>query len=1026
MNANAELEALRSVGTPPVRRVSVVILTWNGLEFTKPCLASVLKHTDPAKADVIVVDNGSTDGTVEYLSRVPGIVTLFNGENLGFVRGNNAALKLIDPTHDVILLNNDTEIDDPQWIDKLQATVSSHDDVGIAGCRIRRLTGGMLQHAGTYIPDRSFWGQQLGSGEKDINQYPYDREVEGVVFACVYIRRAVLDAIGFLDEDFFSYYEDSDYCFKAREAGFRVMNCGSLTVRHREHGSTSVNKVSHSEMFLKSRETFLGKWQTVLDARYTLNLHLRSTFFQPVGYAMTARQIALGLERNGVKISYEYLYGPGTVYPVAESAEQSTGVYQLEVIRQRSAQIDVPTLIYGQADAFDTVKGDGYRIGYTMLETTGIPKEWAAGCNSLDELWVPTEFNKWTFQRSGVTAPIHVMPLGLVDTDYFNPEIEALKLDGVYTFLSVFEWGERKSPEILIRAFNRAFTKDDPVVLICKYSNRDPGVDPPAIIRSLGLDPEGGRIVYSENESVPYYQIAQLYRSADCFVLPTRGEGWGMPILEAMACGVPVIASYWSAQQAFLDDSNSYPLQVSLVDAEAKCPYYTGFKWALPDEDHLVRLFRHVFENPQEASEKGRRAAVDVAERWSLTQSAQRMCDRIAEISGGAKPPAPTGRVRAGRPRIGVDVSRAIGSEVSGVGRYTASLMKGLSRWQSESGREFDYLMLPGFGDFVHPNYVPGANGEFSVTPASGITMYKGPLPAFKDADRHVPGLDALYCPGNAFPAKFDGPATVVVHDTTFLSHPQFHTSENIALCSSAFDRAVSADARFVAVSENSRRDFIQHYRLDPARVEVIHCGIDLSVFKPASELRRSSVRQRHGLPDKYFLYVGSIEPRKNLRTLLKAMKGYSGEEVLVVVGASGWLNDDIKKLMSAAGSRVKVLGYVPLEDLPALYSMAAAFVYPSLYEGFGLPVAEAMACGAPVITSNNSSLAEIAVDAGVLLDEPGNDSELREQLLRVAQDTAYADDLRRRGRERAYEFRLERQVERHVDLFRRLVEVVG
>jgi len=670
MNSNvcAEVDAeVKSVSAP---RVSVVVLTWNGIEFTKPCLESVLKHTDPAKADVIVVDNGSTDGTVEYLSGLPRIITLFNGENLGFVRGNNAALKLIDPSHDVILLNNDTEIDDPDWIDKLRATAYSRDDVGVVGCRIRRLVGDMLQHAGTYIPDRSFWGQQLGSGEKDINQYPYDREVEGVVFACVYIRRSTMDAIGFLDEDFFSYYEDSDYCFKAWQAGFRVMNCGSLTVRHREHGSTSVNKVSHNEMFLKSKETFLGKWQAVLDARYTHRVHLYSTFFSPVGYAMTARQIALGLERTGVQVSYQYLYGPGTVYPVPESSEQSTGIYPLEVIRQRPAPQDAPTLIYGQADAFGTVKG-GYRIGYTMLETTGVPKEWVAGCNQIDELWVPTEFNKWTFQRSGVTTPIRVMPLGLVDTDYFNPEIDSLKIEGVFTFLSVFEWGERKSPETLIRAFNRAFRKSEPVVLLCKYSNRDPGVDPQAIIRSLNLDPDGGRIIYSENESVPYYQIAQLYRSADCFVLPTRGEGWGMPILEAMACGTPVVTSYWSAQQSFIDDSNAYPLQVSLIDAEAKCPYYTGFKWAMPDEEHLVRLFRHIFDNPQEAREKGLRAAQDVAERWSLTHSAERMNRRIAELA----PPwdrrtdsSPSRGARAGRPRIGGDVARALGSELSGVG----------------------------------------------------------------------------------------------------------------------------------------------------------------------------------------------------------------------------------------------------------------------------------------------------------------------------------------------------------------------
>lgn len=1003
------------------RAVSVVILTWNGLEYTKPCLDSVLKNTDTSRVEVIVADNGSTDGTVEYLGKIAGISTIFNGSNLGFVRGNNAALHLIDADRDVILLNNDTEIDDPDWIERLQATAYSDGNVGVVGCRIRRLDGDDFQHAGTYIPDRSYWGQQLGSGEKDINQYAFDREVEGVVFACVYIRREVMDAVGFLDEDFFSYYEDTDYCLKARAAGFKVMNCGSLTIRHREHGSTSVNKVSHNDMFLKSKETFLGKWKDVLDARYQYKVHLHSTFFRPVGYAMTARQIALGLDHAGVSVSYDYLYGLDSVLPIAESKTQSTGIYSLEVIKQREEPaLDVPRLVYGQADAFDRVK-HGYRIGYTMLETTGIPVEWVRGCNSVDELWVPTEFNKWTFQRSGVTVPVNVMPLSLIDTDHFNTRIRGMKIEGLFTFLSIFEWGERKSPEILLRAFNRAFRSSDPVVLICKYSNSDPGVNPEAIIRGLNLDPDGGRIVYSVNESVPYYQVAQLYRSADCFVLPTRGEGWGMPLLEAMACGIPVIASYWSAQQAFMDADNSFPLQVSLTPAEAKCPYYTGFQWALPDEDHLVTLLRSAYENQDATREKGAQAARDVIDFWSLERAAERMRARIAALNpeGAALAHVPA----AARRRIGVDVSRAVGGEVSGVGRYAAMLVKGLSEHQARQGREHDFLLMPGFADFVHPDYSATRPTGLQTRPGSGMTVYRGPLPAFKDADHFVPGLDLVYCAGNVFPEGVGANAVMVVHDTTFLSHPQFHTAENITLCSDNFQRAVNEGARFVAVSENSRRDFIAHYKVAPDRVQTIHCGVDPATFHRASRSQMQSVTQRYELPEKFFLYVGSIEPRKNLKTLLKAMLDYQGEENLVVVGAAGWLNDDLRKLMKAAGSNVKALGYVPLDDLPALYSRATAFVYPSLYEGFGLPVVEAMACGTPVITSANSSLQEIGEGAALLLQDPLDAAELTRALERIVGDAAFAAHLVESGNERARQFSLERQVAGHVALFQTLLQ---
>src|SRR5438270_3924320 len=157
-----------------------------------------------------------------------------------------------------------------------------------------------------------------------------------------------------------------------------------------------------------------------------------------------------------------------------------------------------------------------------MLVTTGVPEEWVRQCNLMDEVWVPSPFNAATFRRSGVTRPVRVMPLGLIDTNYFHPEISAYPLNGTFTFLSVFEWGERKAPEVLLRAFNKAFRRTEPVVLICKFSNSDPGVVPQQIVASLGLDPDGGRVLFSENERVPFYQIPQLYRSADCFVLPTR------------------------------------------------------------------------------------------------------------------------------------------------------------------------------------------------------------------------------------------------------------------------------------------------------------------------------------------------------------------------------------------------------------------------------------------------------------------------------------------------------------------------
>jgi GT2 family glycosyltransferase len=617
-----------------MRHATLIVLAWNRWDLTERCLSTLLA-SDLDGATVLVVDNGSTDETPRRLDElaVQGLVRVLTlPGNLGFVRGNNAGIEAADPGSDVVLLNNDLEFTQRDWLARLRECAHSAADVGVVGCRLR-LPDGRLLHAGTYILPDTVWGQQIGALEKDIGQYAATREVEGIVFACAYLKRELIDRIGGLALDFESYFEDTDYCLRAREAGFRTVVCGDVTLIHDEHGSTHQQPEALMRMFQGSREIFRRKWGAKLAARYRHEIVWQSIMNFPNGYAMSCRELLRALDEQGVKTAYRYVYGPGTVFPRAEP--ESTGDHRLDVIRSRPAPARPPVaVVYGQGDIFRRNRGR-YRIGFTMLEVDGFPTDWVRQANRMDEVWVPSAFNRDGFLRSGLRRPIHLLPLG-VDVNYFHPEAASHPNPaGEFVFLSSFEWGERKEPWLLLETFNDVFSAREPVRLLCKIINRDPMVKLREEIRRLRLKPAGGKISFLFNLEFPHYQLGSLYRSADCYLAISRGEGWDMPLMEAMACGLPAIATDWGAHTEFVHAGIAYPLRVrGTVPALAKCPYYTGFSWADPDPDHLRHLLREVYENREEARRRGLAAAREMAERWTWRHAAAKIAARLAAAAG--------------------------------------------------------------------------------------------------------------------------------------------------------------------------------------------------------------------------------------------------------------------------------------------------------------------------------------------------------------------------------------------------------
>ncbi|MCS6887044.1 MAG: glycosyltransferase [Chloroflexus sp.] len=614
----------RSAFVPGIRPpVAIIVLTWNGLAVTQRCFESLRAKTRDVPYRLIVVDNGSTDGTVEWLRTQRDVTLIANSENRGFAAGVNQGIAAAPPDHDILLLNNDTEIIEETWLSHLRAVANDHPDYGIVGCLLL-FPNGLLQHAGTYMPKHNFWGYQIGGGEPYIGQYPGIREVEGVTGACMYIRRDVIATIGGMDEAYFSYYEDTDYCLRATRAGFKIACTGGARVVHHENSSARLNNVDWWRLFSHGQRVFLSKWRDYYYRQYHHGLVWHSLISHSTGYATSSREFVRELDRRGYDIRLACIFGTDYTEPLTRDP-------RLDQLRNRPKDTSLPQVVYSQADAF--IKNSGrYRVGFTMLESDLLPADWTYQSNQMDEIWVPTHFTREVFIQSGVRRPIHVIPLGF-NPNYFHPQIQAYKPANTFVFLSVFEWIERKAPEILVRAYVNEFKRSEDVVLVLKVFNHDPQFNVHHHIHEIVQRPDAPRIVVLLNQEIPEHQMGGLYRSADCFVLPTRGEGWGMPILEAMACGLPVIATDWGAQREFFNEQLGFPIRVrKLVPAVARSPYYAGSRWAEADIDHLRYLMRYVYEHRTEAQAIGMRAAAEVHQRWTWERAVDRMCERLKEI----------------------------------------------------------------------------------------------------------------------------------------------------------------------------------------------------------------------------------------------------------------------------------------------------------------------------------------------------------------------------------------------------------
>jgi len=370
--------------------------------------------------------------------------------------------------------------------------------------------------------------------------------------------------------------------------------------------------------------------------------------------------------------------------------------------------------------------------------------------------------------------------------------------------------------------------------------------------------------------------------------------------------------------------------------------------------------------------------------------------------------------------RIGIDCTSA-GKQRAGIGRFTRGLIRGLA----SAGRQHEYILIrakdaPPLDEDLPANFksVCLPLGEWPLT----VAWHRLSLPV--PLDVLIRGLDVFHATDYLLPPLSRAAGLVTVHDLSFKLFPECAEPNLVRFLERRLPRSLNRARIILADSQCTKEDLVRLYGLSPTRIAVVMGGVD-DRFHPVAEPAVTAVRQKYALPGDYVLTVGTLEPRKNLVRLVEAFaklqQESTGVSQLVIAGGKGWLYDEIFATVQRLEltDRVRFLGFVPDDDLPALLTGARLFVFPSLYEGFGLPPLEAMACGTPVVCSRSSSLPEVVGDAAIVV-EPLDPAALAKAMNRVVKDGSLRAKLSEQGRVQAAKFTWKAAAESLIDVYER------
>ncbi len=648
---------------PEAPDCSIVLPVHGHHDRTARCLRAIFDAPPRASFEIIAVDDASPEPFVAPA----GVRSLRLEQQRGFAVAANAGARAARGTF-LAFLHNDC-VPAAGWLDELlDALAQAPHPFSAAGPRV-------------LYPDLSVASAGMALGP-DLLPYPLYRHAAGdsafverpravstLASPGLVLRRRAFVAVGGFDERLWLGFEDGDLSLRLRARGGSMRYHPAAVVVH-EEGVTEGPRT-----FIDHAVYFRAKWEGRIrseddglcaeDDTDTLRVRARgwhlprpgrsrvsgtvappslwsTLVFDHSGYANEARTFVRSLERARAPVFVNPFRWPPPMTAMPEA--DARRLWELATCELPARFVHVVHLVN---HFFQRHPRAVANVGRTMFETDRLPPDRVAKCLEMDRIWVPSDFNMETFANAGVPREkLRKLPAGL-EVELFDPSrVQPMQLPGLegFVFLAVFVWSRRKGWDLLLRAYLEEFGPRDDVTLLLGvtpvWSSTFERARTEAewfVRNELHGDPDGRPRIRLVDLALPPQSMPSLYRVADAFVLPTRGEGWGRPYMEAMAMGLPTIGTGWSGNTEFMNEGNSYLVQSELVDVPEDgwrdFRLFRGHRWAAPSVPHLRQLMRQVYEDRTEARERGARARRDIVSGYSCEAIAPQVIRLLREVS---------------------------------------------------------------------------------------------------------------------------------------------------------------------------------------------------------------------------------------------------------------------------------------------------------------------------------------------------------------------------------------------------------